>query len=117
MRYLLLIILNIPIVLLALLNIVTKYKMNKMSKGRFISLLFFWAALSVIIVASFPIYNLFTGRPALQSDQLTSFDIIQTTAIVLLLYAVVSMRQKLDGLETRIKDLHQELSIKLSKHD
>jgi hypothetical protein len=48
---------------------------------------------------------------------LSLFDIVQTTAIVLLFYIVNTQRQRIDQNERRVRDLHQELSIKLSAHD
>lgn len=115
MRYTLLILLNLPIVILAFLNLITKFKMNKISSRRFYRQIIFWSILFIVLIASFPVYNLLNGLPAFESSELTSFDIIQTTAIVYLLYTIVNQRQKIDSLETRVRDLHQETSIKLRK--
>lgn len=117
MRYALLILLNIPIVLLAFLNLITKFKMNKISKSRFLRQMTFWGTVCIVLIGSFPIYNLLNNLAPFESHDLASFDIIQTTAIVYLLYAIVNQRQKIDTLETRVRDLHQEVSIRLSKKD
>lgn len=114
MRYLILILLNTPIILLALMNIITQYKLNKVSKGRFRHQLIIWLIILIVLVGSFPIYNILTGNPPLDSDELSSFDIVQTTVIIFLFYAINNQRQRLDQTEKRLKDLHQELSIKLS---
>lgn len=115
MRYVLLVALNLPIILLALLNIITKYKMGKVTKRRFTKQLILWLVILVVLIGSFPIYNLITNRPILNSISLSAFDIVQTTAIVFLIYIINDQRQKVEFTEKRLRDLHQELSIKLSK--
>ena len=117
MRYVILVLLNLPIILLALLNIITKYKMKRAPKSRFVKQLTLWLVLLVLLVGSFPVYNALMGRPALDSTDLSVFDIAQTTAIVFLFYVVNDQRQKAEQAERRLRDLHQELSIKLATHD
>jgi len=117
MRYIILVVLNLPIILLALLNIITQYKMKRMSKRRFIKQLILWVATLTIIAGSYPLYNLIIGRPSLDSIDLSVFDIVQTTAIIFLFYIINKQRQKSEQNERRLRDLHQELSIKLSLHE
>ena len=111
MRYLILVLLNLPIIILALVNIVTQYKLRKVSKSRFQHQLIIWGVLLVVIIASFPIYNLISGRPLFDATELSLFDIVQTTAII---YIINSQRHRIESNERRVRDLHEELSIKLS---
>jgi len=113
-RYIVLAILNTPIVLLALLNIVTRFKMGKVSKRRFRRQIFMWVLILTVLLCSFPLYNYLNNRPMLDSTDLSAFDIVQTTAIIGLMYVLNNMRQKAEETERRLRDLHQELSIKLS---
>lgn len=115
MRYIILVLLNMPIILLALMNIVTQYKLKKVSRGRFRHQFILWITILVVLIGSFPIYNILTGRTPLNSDELSLFDIVQTTAIVFLFYIINNQRQRLDQTERRMRSLHQELSIKLSR--
>jgi uncharacterized membrane protein YhaH (DUF805 family) len=115
MRYVILVLLNTPVILLAFLNILTRYKMDKMPKQRFRRQLFLWALILIVLVCSFPFYNKLHNRPLLDSTDLSAFDIIQTTVIIGLVYILNTIRQKLEETERRLRDLHQELSIKLSK--
>lgn len=114
MRYLVLVLLNTPIILLALLNIVTQYKMKHMPRERFYWQLLLWVVILVVLIGSFPIYNLIVGRPVLDSLDLSAFDILQSTAIIYLFYILNNQRRKTELTERRLRDLHQELSIKLS---
>jgi len=117
MRYAILIILNLPVILLALFNILTQYKMGKVSKNRFRQQIILWLFILVILVCSFPFYNYLAGRPLLDSAELSSFDIVQTTAIIVLFYGFNSQRRKVERAEKTIRDLHQEVSIKLSSKE
>lgn len=114
MRYLILVLLNIPVILLALVGIITQYKLRKVSRQRFRHQLILWLVLLVVLAVSFPVYNHLSGRQPFDSSDLSVFDIVQTTAIVALVYVVNTQRQRVEATERRLNDLHQELSIKLS---
>lgn len=117
MRYILLILLNLPIIFLALLNVVTQYKMGRTPRKRFGRQLLLWVIILTILVSSFPMYNLVTNRPLLDSTDLSAFDIVEITVIIFLIYTSNNQRRKLEQTERRLNDLHQELSINLSnKH-
>lgn len=117
MRYLILVLLNTPIIFLALINIITQYKLKKVSVTRLRHQLIIWLIILVVLIGSFPLYNIICGRAALDSHELSSFDIIQTSAIVFLFYTFNSLRQRLDQTELRLRNLHQELSIRLSQDE
>jgi len=115
MRYLILVLLNMPVILLALLNIVTQFKLGKMSKQRLRHQLALWLVLFVVLVSSFPVYNLLVGHSLFDSHELSLFDIIQTTAIIFMIYILNRQRQKNEQTEKLARDLHQELSIRMSE--
>lgn len=116
MRYVILLVLNIPVILLALINIVTQYKMKKISSRRFKRQLLLWIAILATIAGSFPVYNSLSGQPPLDSSELSVFDILQTTLLVGLIYVANYQRQKIEKNERLLRDLHQELSIILSRN-
>lgn len=117
MRYIILVILNIPVILLALTNIVTQFKLNKISKRRFYVQVTVWVIILILIIGSFPVYNYMIGAPILDSHELSLFDVAQTTAIVYLFYIINNQRRKSEQNERAIRELHQELSIRLSRKD
>lgn len=114
MRYLVLVLLNLPIVLIALVNIITQYKLKKVSIGRFRHQLIIWLAMLIILISSFPVYNLLSGKPVFDSRELSLFDIVEITAIIMLFYTVNNLRQTNEQQQQRLRELHQELSIRLS---
>ncbi len=117
MRYIVLVFLNLPVILLALVNILTQYKMKKVSKARFRHQIILWLVILIVLIGSFPFYNYLNGRPILDSSELSAFDIFQTTAIIFVFYIINNQRQKIERNEKTIRDLHQEVSIKLSISD
>ncbi|HEY8992974.1 MAG TPA: hypothetical protein VIM37_03965 [Candidatus Microsaccharimonas sp.] len=56
-----------------------------------------------------------SGNPIFDSSELSLFDIFQTTGIVVVIYVLNRQRQKIEQNEITIRDLHQEISIKLSE--
>lgn len=115
MRYLILVIINLPIVFLAFLNIITQYKMKRIDKERFIHQTLLWLIISLVLILAFPIYNLANGRAIFSSVELSFFDIAEITSIVFLFYTVNNQIRKLNNTERRLRDLHQEMSIILSE--
>lgn len=116
MRYLLLVALNLPVIFLALLEMITRYKLLKMSARRFRVQLIFWLTILAVLVASYPAYNYLSGRPPLDSHELSLFDIAQTTAIIALVYVLNNIRQRAQSTEHTLRDLHQQLSLTLSDY-
>lgn len=114
MRYFILILLILPIILLALTNLLTKYKLHRITKERFRTQVTIWSIILVVLVASFPVYNILLGNPPFASAELSLFDIVQTTVLVVFFYIINNQRQKIDLAERRLRDLHQEISIILS---
>jgi len=117
MRYLILVFLNLPIIILAFINIFTQYKMKKITYGRFWQQFIIWQLILIVLLSSFPIYNLIMGAALFDSSKLSGLDIVQTTAIIYLVYIVNDHRRKIERSENIVRELHQELSILLSNKD
>lgn len=114
MRYVILVLLNLPVILLAFINIVTQFKLGKITIRRFHHQLTMWSTILIVLICSFPVYNYLSGRSILDSQDLSFFDVIEVTMIVYLIYVVNDHRRKIEQNERTIRDLHQELSIQLS---
>ena len=117
MRYILLVVLNLPIVLLALLNVITQYKLKKISGNRFRFQFIAWIFILIILIGSFPLYNHLTGKPLLDSSGFSAFDLAEITVIVYLMYGANNQRRKIEQNEKLFRELHQELSIRLSEEE
>jgi len=112
-RYLLLILLNTPFIIAAILSAVVNYKLHKISIRRLIIRTVLWVLVFIGLVAAESIYNFLFRNGLTQTEPLSLFDVIQITAVVFVIYIAGRTRTKLDNLERRVNDLHQELSIRL----
>ena len=114
-RYLLLFLLNTPFIIAALLSATVSFKLKKISLRRYAFYLVFWSSLLAGLALASPIYDFLFSRELTTTEPLSLFDVVQITAIVGVLYLAGRTRARVDTLERRVNDLHQELSIKLSK--
>ncbi len=113
-RYTLLILLNVPLVVAGILNAVVTYKMRKTSRKRFLLRAALWFGIFVSLIFTESIYNFLFTHQLTQTEPLSLFDVIQITGIIITLFIATQVHSRVDNLERRIHDLHQELSIILS---
>ena len=116
-RYFLLLLLNAPFILAGILSAFTQYKLQHASKGRMAFQVAFWMILFICLASAQTIYETLFTRGLTQTESLSLFDVVQITLIIILLYVVNRMRLKIEFIDKRLRDLHQELSIKLSVGD
>lgn len=114
-RYVLLVLLTMPFIFLGIMSSVVSYKLGRIQLRRLVLRVGFWLTILIGLVFAEPIYNYLFSRGLTQTEPLSLFDVIQITAIVALLYTTNRIHSKLEITERRLQDLHQELSIRLSK--
>jgi hypothetical protein len=114
-RYLLLLLVNIPFILAGILTAITQYKLGNSSKGRLLLQIGFWILLFICLALTQSIYETLFANGLTQTESLSLFDVVQITLIVTLLYIVNRLRLKVEAIDKRSRDLHQELSIKFSQ--
>ena len=113
-RYTLLFLLNLPLIMMAIVATVTRYKLGHATGRRTAVQLIIWLIILVGLVLARPLYEWLRASGYTDTDSLSLFDVIQITAIVVVLYVITRMRAKVDVLEQRLASLHREISIKLS---
>ena len=116
-RYLLLVLLNLPLIILALTGALVSYKLGRISRSKFIFQIAIWGLIFAGLASAKFIYEFLFSNNLTQTEPLSLFDVIQITGIILVLFIANRTRIKLDSLERRVHDLHQELSIRLSDKD
>jgi hypothetical protein len=114
MRYIILVLVNLPVILMALVNTIVSWKTGKVSGGRFRHQMILWGIILGVLIGSFPIYNLMAGRAVFDASELSAFDIVEITVIVYLIYVVNYQRRRTEGVEKMVRDLHREIAIKIS---
>lgn len=114
-RYLLLFLINLPFIFLALLSSLTQYKLKKASLKKTVLKFIIWFFVLIGLALAEPIYIWLYKNQLTETEPLSLFDVVQITSIVMLYYLYNSSRTKIDNIEKKLNDLHQELSIMLSK--
>jgi len=113
-RYFLLLLLTSPFILLSILSALTKYKLGRSTKRRLVTQLIFWGLVFIGLASAESIYVWLFQHNLTQTEPLSLFDVIQITAIIIVFYVANRSRSKIEILEKRVQELHQELSIRLS---
>jgi hypothetical protein len=114
-RYLLLVLVNVPFVLAGLLGTIVSYKMKQSSKRRTIFKIVFWLSIFAALALAYPIYEFLFDKELTDTEPMSLFDVIQISGIIGLTYVATRLHGKVENLERRVQDLHQELSIRLSE--
>ena len=114
-RYLLLVLINLPLILIGLLNATVSYKLNKISKKHYIFRLILWLGILAGLVFAEPIYNFLFAKGLTQTEPLSLFDVIQITGIIIVFFIASQAYARSNTLEKQLRDLHQEMSIRTSK--
>jgi len=114
LRYLLLIVLNAPIILVGLASVLTSYKMHRITTAHFRGQFIFWLLALLAVVFGFPAYNAYMGFEIWQIQNVSLLNIVLSTAVIYLIYAATSMAKRLEQTERNFRQLHQALSIRLS---
>lgn len=113
-RYLILLLLNTPLIVAALLSALVEFKMGQYSRRKFISQVVIWVIIFAGLASTSFIYEFLFSNRLTKTEPLSLFDVIQITGIIVVLFVANRSRIKLEALERRVQDLHQELSIRLS---
>jgi hypothetical protein len=116
-RYFLLLLLTSPFILLSILSALTKYKLGRSTKKKFIIRTAVWLLVLIGLASTEFIYTWLFQHHLTQTEPLSLFDVIQITAIVTVFYIANQSRAKIETLEKRLQDLHQEISIRLSPNN
>lgn len=115
-RYLLLILLNVPLVIAGIMSAVVSFKLGRSSKKRFLFRFLIWLFILVGLIFAEPVYSYLFSHNLTETEPLSLFDVMQITGILLTLFIANRAYIKSEHTERRIQDLHQELSIRLSKY-
>ena len=113
-RYMILILINLPFIIAGIAGAVVSYKMNHISKKKFVFRTSIWLFVLSGLLFAESIYSFLFSNNLTQTEPLSLFDVIQITGIIITFYIANQAYIKAATLEKRLQDLHQELSIRLS---
>lgn len=115
-KYTVLLLLNLPIVILGILNVIVTYKLRKFSKKKMVFRLTLWLLVLIGLILAEPIYDYLYSNGLTNTDSMSLFDVVQITAIILVLFIATKAHSKINALEEKFNVLHRQLSIDRSDH-
>ena len=113
-KYNLLIILNVPFVVFGLIKAWTMYKKHIVNRLGLFLRLFFWLMIAAGLIFDREIYNFLLFHHLTDSVPLSLADVVLTTGIIFSLFLCIRIYTKLDLLERRVDELHEQLSLRMS---
>lgn len=116
-RYLLLVLINLPIIIAAVVGLLVQFKLRKIALRVYMIKTGFWLLILLCLSMTEPIYHFLYSNKLTQTEPLSLFDVIEITGIIVSLFLIGRYRQRLSNLEHLVRELHQELAIKLSSKD
>lgn len=114
-RYLILLLINLPLISVAMFRAFVSFKLGRVSRRRFFVEIVFWTIVLVGLASAEPIYQWLFTKELTQTEPLSLFDVVQITAIIGLISLVLRNRQRIEQLEEKLKKLNTEVSIKISE--
>lgn len=99
-----------------IVSAVVSHRLQQSSNRAFMVRMGLWIVILVGIIFAQPIYDFLFSNKLTETEPLSLFDVIQITGIIFTLFIANRAYIKADMLESRVQDLHQELSIRISEN-
>jgi hypothetical protein len=110
-KYLLLLLINTPLLAIGILEALSGYKTNRISRRRCIVQVLFWLSVAVVLVLMEPIYNTLIRFNLTNSTPLSIFDIVLLTLLLFCLFLIKKSNESITRLNRKISRLHESLVI------
>ena len=110
-KYVLLVIINTPLLLIGILSAVSSYKTKRISQKRCIAELLFWISVGALLICIEPIYNTLIHLKLTNSAPMSIFDIVLLTLVIFCLLLIKQLNEKMTMLSRKIARLHESIAI------
>jgi hypothetical protein len=112
-KYILLILINLPLVLIGVTRAITRYKTKpaRISKNKCILEVIFWLLIGLGLSFMEPLYNALIQYNLTDSPAMSLFDVGLATLFTFTLLLIVETNDELAALKRVVSRLHEELAI------
>ena len=114
-KYTILILLNTPFVIFGVIKAFVMYKEQIIQRFGLLIRIIFWVMIFCGLIFAQSLYNFLFSNHLTDTTPLSLADVILVTGVMLSLSLCIRLYAKIDTLEKRVSDLHEEISILLSK--
>lgn len=116
-RFLILVLINVPIVLFGVLSAIVGYKTKRISKRRGMIEIICWLLAFAALACVEPVYNVLVEQHLTDSGPMSIFDMVLLTLVLLCLLLIVRANEKLTALNKKLSLIHEHVVIKESGYD
>ena len=112
-KYVLLVLINTPIVLIGIVRAVTRYKTKpaRISRDKAVVEVVFWLAIGIGLRFVEPVYNTLIRHNLTDSPPMSLFDVTLLTLFVFCLLMIVETNEEVTALKKTVTRLHEKLAI------
>ena len=116
-RYLILVLLNTPFIVAGILSAIASFKLGNSSRRYLAIRVLFWLIIFAGLVFAEPLYRFLFSNQLTETEPLSLFDVIQITGIIVVLFIANQAYSRVDRLDRRVHDLHEQLAIRLTEDE
>lgn len=110
-KYIVLILINLPLLLAVLIRTTADYKTRRITKNKYIVTTIVWVFVIAALCLIEPFYNILLRSGLTDSPSMSIFDVALLTLLVFAGYLLMRAKQDISELETRVSKLHERIVI------
>jgi hypothetical protein len=108
-KYAILVIVNLPLLLIAIVGAMTNYKTGRISKRKATIEIVFWLIVGVLLVLIEPLYNTLIRHNLTNSAPMNIFDVGLLTLFIMSLLLIKHINEKVTRLNRKISRMHESI--------
>jgi hypothetical protein len=110
-KYALLVLINAPLIICAVLMALTSYKTGRSTRRRCTVLVVFWLLVGLGLFFVEPVYDLLVRANLTESPPLSVFDVILLAALIFMLLLIVQLYERVTNLSRKVSRMHEGIAI------
>lgn len=112
-KYVLLVLINLPVVLIGIVRAITRYKTKpaRISRSKCILEVLFWISIGLGLSVVEPVYNTLIQHNLTNSPPMSLFDVVLLTLFVFALLLIVETNEELTALKKIVTRIHEKLAM------
>jgi predicted membrane channel-forming protein YqfA (hemolysin III family) len=108
-KYAILVIVNLPLLFIAIVGTLTNYKTGRISRKKATTEVLFWLAIGLLLVLVEPLYNTLIRHNLTNSAPMNIFDVGLLTLFVLSLLFIKQSNEKVSQLNKKVARMHESI--------
>lgn len=111
-KYAILVLINLPLIIVGIIDAITDYKASRnISKRRCIMQVLFWIFTGLALILVEPLYNTLIKANLTDSPALSLFDVALLTVVVLVIFGLMKMNEKVNVLNKKLSRIHERMAM------